>query len=181
MDLHKAALKSLCRVRRSDYQAALLDARSRIKEDAQKLRDRFGVHSVDYYEKAILQHRTGLKPPRTVSPWNAYLSREAKRLNDREFKAHNISIDQCLPKKIELEAQGENRKKVSELNAEISESWKDLRTKYTMDEIRELLGDSVRDIESNRVTRTLAVQNVPINIFHDVRSNVASIEQQVRN
>ena len=91
-----------------------------------------------------------------------------------------LSIN-AYQKKIELEAQGENRKKVSELNAEISESWKDLRTKYTMDEIRELLGDSVRDIESNRVTRTLAVQNVPINIFHDVRSNVASIEQQVRN
>lgn len=80
---------------------------------------------------------------------------------------------------IELEAEGEKRKKVTELNAEIRESWKILRAKYTMDEIREQLGDSVKDLESIRLTRTLAVQNVPINAFHDIRSNVASIQKQV--
>lgn len=91
-DQQKTALKSLRCIRRINYQAALLDARSRIKDEAQKLQDCFGGHSVEYYEKAILQHRTGLKSPRTVSPWNAYLSQEAKHLNDRELIIYNIYI-----------------------------------------------------------------------------------------
>lgn len=39
--------------------------------------------------------------------------------------------------------------------------------------------DAVKDVKNMRVAKETAVHNVPIAVFHDVRSNVKSMEYDV--
>lgn len=71
--------------RRKNFTLALEEAQEVVRDEAKKLRETFGTHSVDYYHCAILQTQTRMKGSRGVSVWNAYLSQEVKRLNESEF------------------------------------------------------------------------------------------------
>ncbi|GBE87427.1 hypothetical protein SCP_1101030 [Sparassis crispa] len=79
----KALLKVKWKEHKDAYHTALREAREVVLTEAERLHERFGSHSVDYYFKAIMQ-RSCLSSKRAVSHWNAFLSKETKLYNDGE-------------------------------------------------------------------------------------------------
>jgi hypothetical protein len=69
-----------------DRKTAYCDALSQVSDvilnEAVKLREQFGTHSVDYYLKDIMQHSRLSKEKWSVSGWNVFLRQEVKHIND---------------------------------------------------------------------------------------------------
>ena len=81
-----AADKALAAAKRktecSRYNQALADARKVIMDEAIKLHDTFGNHTVDYYYEQLLQgHRLSLSK-REVNRWNIWVRKEVQHIND---------------------------------------------------------------------------------------------------
>lgn len=80
----KKALVEKRRLHRTTYREALHEASRAVKSQAVQMHAKFGAHSVDYYEKEIMQRSRITKGSRSVNRWNVYLRNETKRMNDGE-------------------------------------------------------------------------------------------------
>ncbi len=79
----REALKAAREKKKDDLREALLDAREIIWKLALDMEATFGGHKVNYYFRLILQNVLHLKKaPRKISLWNAYVSKELRRIND---------------------------------------------------------------------------------------------------
>jgi hypothetical protein len=68
-----------------NYKAAMQKAQDVMLEEAKKLRELFGGHSVEWYFQEIMQRSHVTKKKRKVTLWNAYLQQEVKRINDGDL------------------------------------------------------------------------------------------------
>ncbi len=81
----RAAIQAARDKKKDDLRDALLDAREIIWKLALDMEATFGGHKVNYYFRLILQNVLHLKkPPRKISLWNTFVSKELKRMNDGE-------------------------------------------------------------------------------------------------
>jgi hypothetical protein len=78
----KQALTAQRKERKLSYHNALHLATEAIQNEAKKLHEQFGGHSVDYYMRQIMQTSHIHKKSRSVNKWNIYLRQEVKRIND---------------------------------------------------------------------------------------------------
>ncbi|PCH38555.1 hypothetical protein WOLCODRAFT_149493 [Wolfiporia cocos MD-104 SS10] len=101
----KARVKTVWAIRKQELTEALDNAWQAMWALAQSLRKTFGSHSIEYYHQLILQTSHLRSQTCKVSRWNAYLSQEVRRINSE----------------LQPDAQ---RKKSSELTAQISAQWK---------------------------------------------------------
>jgi len=78
----KKALAEQRMDRKIAYRDALSQAADVIHNEAVKLHEQFGTHSVDYYLQDILQQSRLSRGSRSVSNWNVFLRREARCINN---------------------------------------------------------------------------------------------------
>ncbi len=82
---HRKALKQARDDKKEDLRRALMEARDVIWGLAGDMATLFGGHSADYYFRLILQAVTDVKKaPRKITLWNAFISKELKRMNAGE-------------------------------------------------------------------------------------------------
>jgi hypothetical protein len=82
-----------------DYQTALAEAQDVLMQEAVKMHETLGCHTVDYYYEAIIQTSHMTKHQRACNPWNAYLRAEVKKYNEGMFyKDDIIFFLTCIPK-----------------------------------------------------------------------------------
>ena len=81
----KAIIKERRQARVKDLNEALDEARQVIKDEARKLRERFGGHSEQYFYEQLLQTSRFSKSQRKVSKWNAYYRSQVKLANEGKF------------------------------------------------------------------------------------------------
>ncbi|GBE85875.1 hypothetical protein SCP_0803970 [Sparassis crispa] len=103
-----------------------------------------------------MQDARSSRAKRAPNRWNAYLSAELKRFNA------------ALP-------SGQTAYKSNSLPFEIKAKWDAMSPEERITITDPLL----KNLQDQRETKQLAVQNVPINAFHDVRSNLASVQEQL--
>ncbi|KAG2128014.1 hypothetical protein DEU56DRAFT_915618 [Suillus clintonianus] len=156
---HSAAEKSAARKQRkefrTEYSAALAAARDIIWEQAIQLREKFGHHSVDYYETIMQQSRkTVNKCPATR--WNVFVRQEVKRAND------------ALP-------PGTEHQKAPAMMKDLSEHWKDM----SKDEREAITEDTVGDLNNHREMKELFQRNITVSLFQDVKRTLASIDREL--
>lgn len=84
----KKALADKRRQHRKTYSEALHDASQAIKVQAVQMKEKFGAHSADYYEKEIMQCSRLARSKRSINRWNVYLRSETKRMNDCEYSVY---------------------------------------------------------------------------------------------
>ena len=65
-----------------ELNGALDEAHQVIKDEARKLRERFGGHSEQYFFERLLQTSRFSKSQRKVSKWNAYYRSQVKLANE---------------------------------------------------------------------------------------------------
>lgn len=80
--LEKAIVKEHRQARVKDLNEALDEARQVIKDEARKLKERFGGHSEQYFFEQLLQMSRFSKSQRKVSKWNAYYRSQVKLANE---------------------------------------------------------------------------------------------------
>ncbi|KAG6819388.1 hypothetical protein H0H93_012294 [Arthromyces matolae] len=139
------------------YQEALRDCHSEIAHMAEKLRQRFGKHSVDYYLQELMQTSRVNKKYKESGHWNAFVSQEAKRINDNR-------------------KDGEPRLKANKLMPEISAAW----AKMSKEERIESTKDTLAELRERREMRNIGTHNVPISAFHDTRSTLTTIADEIQ-
>ncbi|KAF8196113.1 hypothetical protein BJ912DRAFT_847117 [Pholiota molesta] len=149
----KASQVESRRKARESLKADLLACRQLITAEAEKLQEKHGGHSVEFYRKAILQEGR-LKLGRKVSPWNGWVYLEGARLNEGEFPIHSLAsyIDGLLA------------------------SW----DKMNEEERATAAAPGVAKILEERETKTLAIRNTPISSFHDTRRTLELLDHEIR-
>ena len=78
----KAAQAAKRQAHRVSYREALTSARSVVMDQAIQLRERFGMHTVEWYFEEIMQQSRMGKVKRAPSRWNAFLRKEVQRINN---------------------------------------------------------------------------------------------------
>ncbi|RDX48314.1 hypothetical protein OH76DRAFT_1352635, partial [Lentinus brumalis] len=117
----------------------------------------FGGHKVNYYFRLILQNVLHLKkPPRKISLWNAYVSKELRRINDEE------------PEKTV-------RVSSSEIIKGLGETWASM----TAEEQEAVAGEELKKLKERQEGRRQGVHNVTLNAFNDTRATLASVVSQL--
>ncbi|KDQ10068.1 hypothetical protein BOTBODRAFT_640759 [Botryobasidium botryosum FD-172 SS1] len=139
---------------RQEYVQERQVGREKMQAHAEYLHTKFGAHSVTWYMEDMLQQYRLDKQKRGVNCWNAYVAQETKRINE------------------EREGQGATRLSLEAVVKEIQPEWNAM----TKDERKAATVDAVAEIEETREMKLLAVQNLPINAFNDVRANVQAME-----
>ncbi|KAI0323321.1 hypothetical protein GY45DRAFT_1264799, partial [Cubamyces sp. BRFM 1775] len=103
-----------------------------------------------------MQYARKRSKPRKISPWNAFVSQEVKKLNE--------GLD------------GDNRQRLSpELVRELAARWKEM----TPEEKSAAVGDGVDKLSERQEMRQHGMHNVPINAFNDIRASLDSVSQQL--
>jgi hypothetical protein len=80
----KKALAEQRNSRKLTYQNALSKASESIYNEAIKLREQFGTHSLEYYMEELMQQSRLSRNKRAINSWNVYLRGEVKCINDGE-------------------------------------------------------------------------------------------------
>lgn len=78
----KQTLKAQRRDRKLSYNEALSAAAEVLYDEAVKLREQFGQHSVEYYLEELMQRSRISKGTRGVSRWNVFVRDETVRRNE---------------------------------------------------------------------------------------------------
>jgi hypothetical protein len=78
----KALAAAKRKTERIKYSEALANSRKVVMDEAIKLHEMFGAHTVDYYYEQLLQGHRLARSKRNVSRWNIWLRKEVQRLND---------------------------------------------------------------------------------------------------
>ncbi|KAL6307955.1 hypothetical protein BKA93DRAFT_717635, partial [Sparassis latifolia] len=125
-------------------------------EDTKKLYIQLGGHDVNWYLRQIIQEACSSKSKRAPNHWNVYLSATLTELN------------KALP-------EGQPHYKSNNMLPSVKEKWDAM----SHDERIVLTDLLLKKLEEQHVMRVLSVQNVSINAFHDVRSNLTSIQDQI--
>ncbi|KDQ14414.1 hypothetical protein BOTBODRAFT_44760 [Botryobasidium botryosum FD-172 SS1] len=139
---------------REEYARERQVGRDKMQAHAEYLHEKFGAHSITWYMEDMLQQYRLDKQKRGVNCWNAYVAQETKRINE------------------EREEQGATRLSLKAVVKEIQPKWNAM----TKDEKKAATVDAMAEIEETREMKLLAVQNLPINAFNDVRANVQAME-----
>ncbi|KAG6835636.1 hypothetical protein H0H93_016289 [Arthromyces matolae] len=138
------------------YQTALMEAQQEVRSLAEKLRTEFGKHSVDYYEREILQLSRQYKNRKDTGAWNAFVSMEVKR--------RNALLPADVPKK-----------KANDYMSEISAAW----NKLSQEERTEMTKDTVDTLRETNEMRQVARHNVPIASFNDFRATMENVGDEL--
>ncbi|KAG6896214.1 hypothetical protein C0992_009682 [Termitomyces sp. T32_za158] len=141
------------RERRQSYQEARSAAWDLLEQEAMKLHERFGGHSLQWYKEDILQVGRLKGDSRGVSRWNAYLRAEAKRLN----------------------ADGANPLKAHELAALLKEKWNQM----SQEEKVALTDPLLKELEEHRQSISHGQRNVDLESFGDARQSLLAIERYI--
>ncbi|KAH7904201.1 hypothetical protein BJ138DRAFT_1239951 [Hygrophoropsis aurantiaca] len=149
-------LKDKREAHRTEYQEALADAQAVITQEAVKLRERFGSHSIEYYFEAIIQSSRIKKTKRSENRWNAFVRAETKRIN--------AEIPDNQP-----------RLKAHELTPEIAKRWHGM----TAEERKNATESAMEDLVEFRQNKSTATHNVPIHAFHDCRTAYTRISEEL--
>ncbi|KAG1888304.1 hypothetical protein F4604DRAFT_1916217 [Suillus subluteus] len=152
----KRAMKEKRLACKVEYADALTAAQDVVMQEAIKLHETFATNTIEYFYEAILQNACTKGKRRGRNHWNAYLSSELKKRNN------------------ELNPT-EPRLKASDIAPELSREWKSM----SKDEKENLTKDYMDELEEYRANKSLAVHNIAINSFHDVRSTLNSISVQL--
>ncbi|KAF9778556.1 hypothetical protein BJ322DRAFT_1113916 [Thelephora terrestris] len=142
---------------RLEYQDTLEEAQATIRELAEGLRNRFGKFSVEHYFNELIHWAHTSRSVRKVNGWNAYQKLELERMKSEA---------------------GENVSQINltEVNKQISEKWKTLSPAQRED----VTAEAIQRIEEQRMGKKLVAHSVPLNVFHNARSTLQSIETQVK-
>ncbi|KAG6819073.1 hypothetical protein H0H93_015742 [Arthromyces matolae] len=139
------------------YQEALRDTRDKITHMAEELRQRFGKHSVKYYEQEIIQTSRLNKKQRAPGHWNAFVSQEVKRRNENRDP-------------------GEVRLKAHQMMTDISAAWRNMSDEQKIESTKETL----KQLQETRELRDVGTHNVPISAFHDSRATLEKIGEEIQ-
>ncbi|KAG2126017.1 hypothetical protein DEU56DRAFT_743179 [Suillus clintonianus] len=152
----KAALKEKRLAHRITYADALKDAREVVQEQAKLLHEKFGGHSIQYYHEELMQRARMAASSRSPSRWNAFVRREVKRMNqERPPGSPFLKASHC----------------VKGLAARWNGMSKDEQEKET--------ADAMKDLEDHRESKQLALHNVPLNAFQDVRKSLELLDREI--
>ncbi|OJT09919.1 hypothetical protein TRAPUB_13600 [Trametes pubescens] len=163
--------------RRAKVQNALASARHTVTEEAERLQEDLGGHDANYYQHQILQQSRLSHKRRRTSTWNVFLREELRVRNSGEKVASlcdarsSTYVLLALPPGVPKYSSS-NKEVVAEISAKWAAMTKEEKDNYTVDLVKDL--DEVKEMKS------LAVQNVPINVFHDVRANMSNIFEELR-
>ena len=83
--VEKAARKARRRQEKVTHQEALQNAQEEVRKLGEQLRSKFGKHTIQYYIEEIMQISRLQKKQRRAGAWNAFVSKEVKRLNDGRY------------------------------------------------------------------------------------------------
>lgn len=162
--------------RREKVRNALANARNTVTEEAEKLQEEIGGHDAKYFQHQILQQSRLSHKRRRTSTWNAFLREELRVRNlgekSRGFDARShtyvlLALPPGVPK-----YSSSNKEVVAEISAKWAAMTKEEKDNYTV--------NLVKDLNEAKEIKLLAVQSVPINVFHDVRANMSTIFEEVR-
>jgi hypothetical protein len=161
--------------RKIAYRQALADATETIHNEAIKLHEQFGGHSIEYYREQLMQHSRLGKKRRLVNGWNVFLRNEVKRMNDGMLVRFlyvylTLIYFSALP-------DGQPRKKVSELTSEISARWNAM----SPEDRQEATADGKLELEGHREMKALATRNIPVEVFNDARQTLDNLEREVKS
>lgn len=78
----KKAIKSQRRERKLSYNEALNAASGVMYDEASKMREQFGQHSIEYYMEALMQRSRLTNNKRDINRWNVFLREETIRHNE---------------------------------------------------------------------------------------------------
>ena len=172
----KAEAAAKRRDHKVSYNEALSKARGIVMEQATLLREEFGGHTVEWYFEEIMQRARMTKSKRETSRWNAFLRNEVKCMNDGKYCSsllyyweHSTEIFTALP-------AGQHCQKAFELMPQISAKWNAMSNEEQI----AATNDTLEDLKNQKEMRSLSLQNVPINAFHDTRANLAAVKSEVR-
>lgn len=184
-----SAEKAVRRARRAKHSAELTEALSEVMKaiwgHAEDLSIKFPGHNPQYYFQKIMQQTHTPSSSRKVSPWNAFLSANSKKVSGSSFCCFNtyrcspLLTDTLIRRVIAASNPGANiggLKGAPLISRELRETWNAMTHEEKMESTR----DTREELEALRETKTLAPQNVAINCFHDVRANFAIIEEKAR-
>ncbi len=162
--------------RREKVRNALASARHTVTEEAERLQEDIGGHDTNYFQHQILQQSRIAHKRRRTSTWNAFLREELRVRNSskksRGFDARSstyvlLALPPGVPK-----YSSSNKEVVAEISAKWAAMTKDEKDRYTV--------NLVKDLDEAKEIKSLAVQSVPINAFHDIRANMSTIFEEVR-
>ncbi|KAJ3475258.1 hypothetical protein NLI96_g11954 [Meripilus lineatus] len=146
-----SAEKAVRRARRAKHSAELTEALSEVMKaiwgHAEDLSIKFPGHNPQYYFQKIMQQTHTPSSSRKVSPWNAFLSANSKKVSAASNPGANIGGLKGAPL----------------ISRELRETWNAMTHEEKMESTR----DTREELEALRETKTLAPQNVAINCFHD--------------
>ncbi|KAG1902815.1 uncharacterized protein F5891DRAFT_1185945 [Suillus fuscotomentosus] len=87
----KKALAEKCLKRKTDYHTALAEAQDILMQEAVKMHEMLGSHTVDYYYEAIIQTSHMTKHQRACNLWNTYLHAEVKSIT-KHYLTMNLVV-----------------------------------------------------------------------------------------
>ncbi|RXW12164.1 hypothetical protein EST38_g13688 [Candolleomyces aberdarensis] len=134
---------------RHEVSQALDKCRQDIWAMAVSLREQFSTHTVEYWHASIIQ-ATSHKRSRKLHGWNAYLSKETRRINN--------------------EANDGTIVRANDVAAELAIKWNSM----SEEEKSAATGDYIKDFEAKREEK-IHLPNVGLKAFHDVRANLAQM------
>ncbi|KAG6852475.1 hypothetical protein C0991_011675 [Blastosporella zonata] len=139
------------------YQEALRDSHVEIVGMAEKLRQQFGKHSLEYYLQELMQTSRVNKKGKQTGHWNAFVSQEVKRRNEN-----------CEAGKTKLKAH--------ELMTDISTAWHKMSKAEQVESTKETLAQ----LRDTREMRDVGTHNVPIAAFHDTRTTLLNVSEEIK-
>jgi len=169
--------------RKSPYQGkkaghqdeALAEAHQLVIQEAMKLHDRFGGHSIQYYYEEILHQSHFTKGQRSVTAWNAFLGAEVKCINDGKWQDYHHCFVFLLMMTHHLERpEGEERQKAPALAPEIAERWNSM----SPSEQKAATKDLINDLQDRREMKALSTRNIPVEAFHDAQATIKNLERE---
>ncbi|KAJ3551487.1 hypothetical protein NM688_g4676 [Phlebia brevispora] len=133
---------------------AIQAARVEVWEIAKHLFQEFKVHDIRYFYNLIMQSAKKSSTERELNWWNAFL-----HMKNKEQGAA---------------AQGSS-KKAHELSSELCTVWAEM----SKEEQIEITKDVMKELQKQRDMKKYAVQNMPIAAYHDVKSTLQCIEDEI--
>jgi len=174
--VEKKALAEKRRNNKKSYHEALAAAYAAVQEEAVKLKEQFGAHSVQYYMEEIMQQSRLTKHKRSVNSWNVYLRNEVKRINDGESDLLSLVLYICTQILVTVaRPSGEPRQKASALTGQISAQWRSM----SKEEQEAITRDGCEDLKDHREMKAVSTRTVPIHVFHDARRTLELLEKEV--
>jgi hypothetical protein len=172
--MEKARIAVQRQEKKACHEEAYAAAEEVIMEEATKLSEKFGRQTPQQCYRSLLQRARISQKKRSVSSWNAYLRREARRKNDGKEKS--CSRHPTLIALITAELPvGDPRLKASAYVSEISATWNEL----SKEEKAAVSADAMEELQDHRENKITAQHNMPLNAFQDTRATLNTLQKDV--